>query len=81
MDNYEMYRQLCCEEKCTKRSSYNFKGERKSIYCSAHKHDGMVNVKIELVSNHSVQNSQILISREKVKLYIVQHTSKMVWSI
>ncbi len=44
-DNYEMYRQLCCEEKCTKHASYNFKGERKSIYCSAHKHDGMVNVK------------------------------------
>jgi hypothetical protein len=33
----------CCEEGCTRRTSYNFEG-KKPLYCSSHKQEGMIDV-------------------------------------
>jgi ABC-type uncharacterized transport system ATPase subunit len=35
---------MCNFENCTKRASFNYKNEKKSIYCSNHKLDGMINI-------------------------------------
>ena len=38
---------LCIEFKCNTRSAFNKVGETKALYCSIHKKDGMVNVKVK----------------------------------
>ena len=35
----------CCHEGCTKQPSYNREGETKGLFCSAHKEEGMVDVR------------------------------------
>jgi hypothetical protein len=35
----------CIHDECKTIPIYNISGEKKTIYCSAHKKDGMVNVK------------------------------------
>ena len=41
---YRLVIRLCREGNCKKIPVYNFEGETKSLYCSTHKMDGMINV-------------------------------------
>ena len=36
---------MCIHEGCTQKPNYNKEGEKKALYCSVHKQEGMVNVK------------------------------------
>ena len=36
---------MCKEINCKKSPIYNFEGEKKRLYCSLHKLEGMINVK------------------------------------
>ena len=43
--DYTLVSQLCREENCKMRPTYNKEGESKALYCLEHKLEGMVNVK------------------------------------
>ncbi len=43
-------KRLCINTNCFKRANFNFTGEKKGLYCTYHKKDGMVNVITPLCS-------------------------------
>jgi hypothetical protein len=48
---FDIINNACKELDCKTKPNYNFKSEKKAIYCVKHKKEGMVDIKIKLVRN------------------------------
>ena len=66
---------ICKDPNCKVRASFNVEGEKKQLYCSKHKLEGMVNV-ASSICIHEGCNVQPKFNVEgEKKHYIVQNTS------
>lgn len=62
---------LCKDNNCKKHASFNFENEQKALFCSAHKHNGMINIKkkCKLCSTYALYNY----SNEKTPKFCSKH--------
>ena len=67
---------LCCEPNCKTRAVFNYKDNKKGIYCSKHKNDNMINVK-DIYKRCKSDNCKIIAvynySTEQTPIYCVKH--------
>jgi hypothetical protein len=67
-------RQRCKEEGCTKRPSFNIKGNISGIYCLEHKKDNMVDiVHKNCIEEGCTKRPNFNLSNEKTAIYCVKH--------
>jgi hypothetical protein len=71
---YRLVSQICIDVGCKIRSSFNFEGETKALYCVSHKLDGMVDIKNKtcIYSGCKIQPKYNLEGESKA-LYCVSH--------
>lgn len=62
---------MCIFENCKTIPIFNFEGVKNGLYCSVHKLENMVDVKIKHVFMKIVKHDQFIISMEKPTRYIV----------
>jgi len=65
---------ICKETGCTKRPSFNVKGEMRTLYCSEHKKEGMINIIYKTcIHEGCTKNPTYNIKGEKKALYCSEH--------
>ena len=65
---------ICIENGCNIRSTYNIESEKKSIYCTTHKKDGMINVNDKkCIEKGCIIRPTYNIEGEKKGLYCINH--------
>ena len=64
---------MCQQKGCSKQSIYNNSYESKGIYCSLHKKDGMVNVKLKCIYEGCPKQSNFNTSCESKGIYCSVH--------